>query len=65
MDVAIAAQIVELIKRLCAEHNIACLFITHDLATLKRPANRVLVLEDGRLKTLDESNFKEALTWSI
>lgn len=64
LDVTIQAQVVTLIKRLCAEKNIACLFITHDLATLKKLADRVLVLEDGRLKTLDESNFKEALQWS-
>ena len=60
LDVTIAAQIVKLIKRLCAEKNIACLFITHDLATLKKLADRVLVLEDGQLKTLDESNFLES-----
>lgn len=64
LDVTIQAQVVVLIRRLCIEKNIACLFITHDLATLKKLANRVLVLEDGRLKTLDESNFKEALAWS-
>lgn len=63
LDVTIAAQIVSLIKKLCAERNIACLFITHDLDTLKKIADRVLVLEDGRLKTLDESKFKEVLQW--
>ena len=65
LDVTIQAQIVTLIKKLCAEKNIACLFITHDLATLKKISDRVLVLEDTHLKTLDESNFKEALQWSI
>lgn len=65
LDVTIAAQIVALIKKLCAEKNIACLFITHDLATLKKISDRVLVLEDTHLKTLDESNFKEVLQWSI
>ena len=65
LDVTIQAQIVALIKKLCVEKNIACLFITHDLATLKKIADRVLVLEDGRLKTLDESKFKEVLQWKI
>ena len=64
LDVTIQAQVVALIKKLCTEKNIACLFITHDLATLKKLADRVLVLEDGRLKTLDESNFKEAIRWT-
>ena len=65
LDVTIQAQIVVLIKKLCVERNIACLFITHDLALLTRLADRVLVLEDAHLKTLDESKFKEALQWSI
>ena len=65
LDVTIQAQIVALIKKLCVEKNIACLFITHDLALLTRLADRVLVLEDAHLKTLDESKFKEALQWSI
>ena len=60
LDVTIAAQVVTLIKKLCAEKNIACLFITHDLATLKKLADCVLVLEGGRLKTLDESKFLES-----
>lgn len=64
LDVTIAAQIVILIKKLCAEKNIACLFITHDLTTLKKLADRVLVLEGGRLKTFDESKFKEVLQWN-
>jgi len=58
LDVTIQSQIVALIKKLCAEKNIACLFITHDLTTLKKIADRVLVLEDKRLKTFDESNFR-------
>jgi len=64
LDVTTAAQIVKLIRKLCAEKNIACLFITHDLTTLKKLTDRVLVLEGGRLKTLDESNFKEVLQWN-
>lgn len=64
LDVTIAAQVVTLIKKLCAEKNIACLFITHDLTSLKKLTDRVLVLEGGRLKTLDESNFKEVLQWN-
>lgn len=64
LDVTIQAQVIALIKNLCVRRNIACLFITHDLAILKRLADRVLVLEDGRLKNLTESNFKEALQWS-
>ena len=64
LDVTIQAQVVALIKNLCAEKNIACLFITHDLKLLTRLANRVLVLENSRLKNLSESKFKEVIEWS-
>lgn len=64
LDVTIQEQIVALIRKICVEKNIACLFITHDLAILKKLADRVLVLEDGRLKTLEKSNFKEVLQWN-
>ena len=64
LDVTIQEQIVALIRKICVEKNIACLFITHDLAILKKLADRVLVLEDGRLKTLEKSDFKEVLQWN-
>lgn len=64
LDVTIQAQVVALIKKLCTQRNIACLFITHDLNLLKKIADRVLVLENSRLKTLDESKFKEVIEWS-
>ena len=64
LDVTIQAQVVALIRKICVEKNIACLFITHDLATLKKIADRVLVLEGGQLKNLSESNFKEVLQWN-
>ncbi len=64
LDVTIQAQVVALIRKICAEKNIACLFITHDLATLKKLTDRVLVLEGGRLKNLSEANFKEVLQWN-
>ncbi len=64
LDVTIQAQVVALIKKLCTKKNIACLFITHDLALLPKLADRVLVLENSRLKTLDESNFREVIAWS-
>ena len=64
LDVTIQAQIIALIKKLCVEKSISCLFITHDLSILKKIADRVLVLEEGQLKTLEKSNFKEVLQWN-
>ena len=59
LDVTIQAQVVALIKRLCVEKNFACLFITHELNILPKIADRVLLLENGRLKNFDGSNFWE------
>ena len=59
LDVTIQAQVVALIKKLCAEKNIACLFITHDLFTLKKIAARVLELRCGELSEVSH-DFIEA-----
>ena len=57
LDVTIQAQIVALLKRLCVEKNFSCLFITHELNILPKIADRVLELENGRLKTFDGNKF--------
>lgn len=62
LDVTIQAKIVALIKNLCVERRISCIFITHDLKIAKKIANRVLVLENGRLKTFSASNFGRKLS---
>ena len=49
LDVTIQAQVVALIKKLCTEKNIACLFITHDLALLPQLADRMIVLHMGKI----------------
>ena len=64
LDVTIQAQIVDLIKNLCVKRGISCIFITHDLQIAKKITNRVLVLENSRLKRLNESKFKEVIEWS-
>lgn len=49
LDVTVQAKVIELLKKLCTEKNIACLFITHDLALLPRIADRVIVLHEGKI----------------
>ena len=49
LDVTIQAQVITLIKKLCTEKNIACLFITHDLALLPKLADRMIVLHLGKI----------------
>jgi peptide/nickel transport system ATP-binding protein len=47
LDVSVQAVIVELLRRLQAEHRIAMIFITHNLALVRSIAQSVVVLRDG------------------
>lgn len=49
LDVSIQAQILQLIKTLQTEHNIAVLFITHDLAAIAQVADDIAVMLAGQL----------------
>ncbi len=49
LDVTIQSQIIKLIRKLCIEKNIACLFITHDLALLPQIADEVMVMHSGKI----------------
>jgi peptide/nickel transport system ATP-binding protein len=49
LDVSVQATIVELLRRLQAEHGLSLLFITHNLALVRSIAQSVLVLSRGRV----------------
>ena len=49
LDVTLQGKIVALIRALTQEERIACLFITHDLPLLARAADRILVMDAGRI----------------
>jgi peptide/nickel transport system ATP-binding protein len=49
LDVTIQRQVLTLLQRLQRERGFACLFITHDLAVVEQIADRVIVLERGRI----------------
>jgi microcin C transport system ATP-binding protein len=49
LDVTIQAQILDLLKDLKEKENMAMLFITHDLAVVRRIADRVYVMKDGNI----------------
>jgi len=48
LDVTIQAQILELLQRLKRESGMAMLLITHDLNIVRKNADRVVVMKDGR-----------------
>ncbi len=49
LDLTIQLQVLSLLQLLQAERGFACLFITHDLAVVSQIADRVVVLENGRI----------------
>jgi len=55
LDVTIRVQIMELLEELQREYGMAILLITHDLNLVRRFANRVGVMQSGRLVELAET----------
>jgi len=49
LDMSIRRQILDLFRALQARHGFACLFVSHDLAAVGEIADRVAVMEAGRI----------------
>ncbi len=49
LDVSVQAQIVDLLRGLQQKHNLAYLFISHDLKVVRAMSHEVLVMKEGRV----------------
>ena len=58
LDRSIQVQVIDLLRRIQHKHNIAFIFISHDLAVVRALSHRVLVLKNGAIV---EQNDCEAL----
>ncbi len=47
LDVSVQAQIVDLLRTLQQRHNLAYLFISHDLRVVRALSHHILVMRDG------------------
>jgi len=74
LDVSIQSQILELIKKLTKERNLAVILITHDMGVIAETADRVAVMKSGDLveigKTKDilinpKKNYTKSLVSSV
>ncbi len=49
LDVTVRAQVLELFAELQKKHGFSCLFISHDLGVVEQVADRVVVMQEGRI----------------
>jgi peptide/nickel transport system ATP-binding protein len=56
LDVTIQAQILNLLNHLKEKYSITILFISHDLSVVKYMSDRVIILNNGRVEEVNETD---------
>jgi len=59
LDMSVQAQIVDLLRELQRRHNLAYLFISHDLRVIRALADDIMVLKDG--KVVEEGTAEQVM----
>ena len=56
LDISIQAQVLNLLNRLKKQLGLSYLFISHDMAVVRYVSDRILVLNQGKMETLQEAD---------
>ena len=62
LDPGTAEIVLDLTKRIVAEHNITCLMITHNLASSLELGNRTIMMQNGRIALDIKNEQRQGLT---
>ena len=60
LDVSIRAEILELMKEIQTKNDISMIYITHDLATAKHFADKIMILNSGKI--MEEGTVEKVLS---
>ena len=59
LDVSIRMEVLEIFAKMRIENNLTVLFITHDLASARYLADRIIVLKNGKI--IEEDNSEKLI----
>ena len=59
LDVSIRMEVLEIFAKMRTENNLTVLFITHDLASARYLADRIIVLKNGKI--IEENNSENLI----